>query len=339
MSKYLRFQPKVHNILHGKRTSIKEAIQFVVEDFLSTSLAERLEELINMLKNIDAELAENISNLKAEFEKNYWGQAMCKDNEWQIVTTSGGEARADVVENEDGSVSMPTVMFWVDAHIETNLLNAIRASLYQQMIEALVGADQTPERYQEHMRRAAGLKKELSADTEAFLMRLHRRLTADERKKWLNIHAGGSKSRLNDFQDALASHYERLHPIWKQAKKIYKKHGGGMNGREAVKREFQNWSPYIEGTLGAQNPNPKHIGLPDELIAKLESYRVDAKEYDSSPEYIAHEHAAFLCNFKIGEYSVRQIKAVIRAHKRMLGTEYYNHLYKGQPMSFSGRSN
>jgi hypothetical protein len=227
MSKYLRFQPKVHHILHGKRTSIKEAIQFVVEDFLSTSLAERLEELINMLKNIDAELAENISNLKAEFEKNYWGQAMCKDNEWQIVTTSGGEARADVVENEDGSVSMPTVMFWVDAHIETNLLNAIRASLYQQMIEALVGADQTPERYQEHMRRAAGLKKELSADTEAFLMRLHRRLTADERKKWLNIHAGGSKSRLNDFQDALASHYERLHPIWKQAKKIYKKHGGG----------------------------------------------------------------------------------------------------------------
>lgn len=194
-------------------------------------------------------------------------------------------------------------------------------------------------RFQEHMRAAVGLKMELSADTETFLMRLHRRLYADSRKKWLNIHPGGSKSPLNNFQSALASHYERLHPIWKQAKKIYKKHGNGITGREAVKREYRDWSPFIEGTLGAKNPNPKHIGLPDELIAKLEPKRADAKEYDSSPEYIAHEHAAFLCDFKIGEHSVRQIKAAIRAHKRMLGTEYYNHLYKGQLMSLSGRSN
>jgi len=132
----------------------------------------------------------------------------------------------------------------------------------------------------------------------------------------------------------LAAHHERLHPVWKQAKKIYKKHGGGKAGREAVRLAYQNWSPFIEGTLGAKNPDPKHIGLPAELIAKL----ADAKEYVSSPEYIAHEHAASLCNFKIGDYSVRQIKAAIRAHKRMLGIEYYNHLYKGLPMMFPGRS-
>lgn len=338
MSKHIQFQPIVHHALQGRRVSIGEAIQFVVEDFLSTPLAERLEKLSDRLKSTDADLAESIINIKVEFERGNWGEATCKDNEWQVVSTMGKKTSIDVVKNEDGSVSMPAVMFQVDAHIESNLLNAIRALLFQQMVEALVGANQTPERYQEHMRRAAGLKMELSADTKAFLMLLYRRLYADERKKWLNIHAGGSKSTLNNFQGALATHYERLHPIWKQAKKMYKKHGGGVSGREAVKREYRDWSPFIEGTLGAQNLNPKYIGLPDELIAKLEPQRADAKEYDSSPEYIAHEHAAFLCNFKIGDYSVRQIKAAIRAHKRMLGTEYYNHLYKGQPMSFSGRS-
>jgi hypothetical protein len=335
MGKHLKFQPKINRTLRGKQVTISEALQFVIEEFLSTPLTERLENLSDKLKSSDTELAESIINIKAEFERSAWGTATYKDGEWQLVATIGGEKSSiDVLINEDGSLSMPTVMFLIDAHIERNLVNAIRALLDQQMVEALVGADQTPVRYQEHMRRAAGLKKELSVDTEAFLTRLHRRLYADARKKWLNIHPGGSRSLLTRYQGTLASHYERTHPIWKQAKKIYKKHGGGITGRQAVKREYRDWSPFIEGTLGAQNPNPKHIGLPDELIAKL----ADGKEYESSPEYLAHEHAAFLCNFKVGDISVRQIKAAIRAYKRMLGTEYYNHLYKGQPMSFPGRS-
>jgi hypothetical protein len=260
MSKRIKFQPKIPYILQGKRVTITEAMQFVVEDFLSTPLTQRLEQLSDRLKSTDAELAESIINIKAEFERSNWGEATCKDNEWKIAITIGkGKSRIDVVKGKDGSVRMPALMFHVDAHIESNLLTAIRALLYEQMIEALVGANQTSERYQEHMRRAAGLKMELSADTETFLMRLHRRLYADARKKWLNIHAGGSKSPLNNFQGALASHYERAHPIWKQAKKIYKKYGGGIKGREAVKREYRNWSPFMEGTLGAQNPNPKHL--------------------------------------------------------------------------------
>jgi len=339
MSMRPKFQPKRDYTWQGKRVNLFEAIQFVVEDFLSTPLPERLEKLSTQLASKDAELAKRILAIKTKVEVDGWGVATCKDGKWETVIKMGECACIDVVTNKDGSVSMPSIMFNVDAFIEGNLISAIRAMLHQQMIEALIGANWTPESYQEHMRHAAGLSMELAADTKEFLTLLHRRLYADARTKWMNIHAGGSKSPLNNYQGALASHYERLHPIWKRAKKIYKKHGGGINGREAVKRQYRDFSPFIEGTLGAQNPDPKHIGLPDELIAKLEPAREDAKEYDSSPEYIAHEHAAFLCGFKIGEYTVKRIKETIRAHKKMMGVEYYNHLYKGQPMSFSGRSN
>jgi hypothetical protein len=154
----------------------------------------------------------------------------------------------------------------------------------------------------------------------------------------MNIHAGGSKSLLTNSQHNLAMYYERVHPVWKQAKKIYMKAGIGKKGEDEVRRVYHAWSPYIKGTLGAQNPNPKYIGLPDELIKKLNPLRLDAKEYDSSPEYIANEHAAFLCGFQAGEYSVRQIKAAIRAHKKMMGIEYYNHLFKGKPMKIPGSS-
>jgi hypothetical protein len=332
MSTRPKFQPKRGYTLQGKKVNLFEAVQFVIEDFLSTPLPERLEKLSTQLTSKDAELAKYILSIKAKVEEFGWGVATCKDGEWQVVLTMGEHDSTDVITNEDGSVSMPGVMFSVDAFIEGNILAGIRALLQQQMIEALIGANWTPERYQEHMRRAAGLKMELAADTKRFLERLHQRLYADERTKWMNIHAGGSKSPLDKYQGALAAHYERLRPVWKQAKKLYKKHGGGRKGRGAVKREYRDFSPFIEGTLGAQNAKPEHIGLPDKLIAKLEPAREDAKEYDSSPEYIAYEHAAFLCGFRIGEYSVKRIKEAVRAHKKMLGVEYYNHLFKGQPM-------
>lgn len=334
MSRNIKFKSKMHHTLQERQLSIGQAVKFVVEDFLSTPLSERLEKLSDRLKSTDPELSESIRNVKAEFESEYWGQATCKNGKWLIRMSIGEETRAGVINHEDGNVSIPTVMFHVDAHIEFNLVNALRALLYQQMIEALVGANQTPEKYQEHMRHAAGLKRELTADTEKFLTRLHQRLYADSRKKWMNIHPGGSKSPLTKYQDALARHYERLHPIWKQAKRLYKKHGGGVKGQEAVKHAYEGWSPFIEGTLGAKNAKPEHIGLPNRLIAKLGN----VKDYESSPEYLAYEHAAFLCNFKIGSHSVRQIKAVVRAHKRMLGTEYYNHTIKGLPMKFPGGS-
>lgn len=319
-----------------------ESVQFVIEDFLSTPLPERLEKLGDELASEDKELANHIRNIKTKVEEMdiNLGTTTYKDGKGKTTIAMGGDsASRDVVANEDGSVSMPSVMFYVDLHIESNVLRAIRALLKEQMIEALIGANWTPEKYQEHLRLAAGLKMELSGDTKDFLTCLHRRLSEDKRTKWMNIHPGGSKSLLVNSQGNLAGFYERAHPIWKQAKKIYTKHGGGKKGEEAVKREYHTWSPYIEGTLGAQNPNPNYIGLPDKLIKKLNPEREDATEYDSSPEYIANEHAAFLCGFKIGEYSVRQIKAAIRAYKKIMGIEYYNHLYKGKPMRISGRSN
>lgn len=339
MSTRPKFQPKQGYTLQDGEVNLFEAIRFVVEEFLATPLPERLEDLSTQLADKDSDLAKRVLSIKAKVEEDGWGVATCKDGKWQTVIKLGERASADVNTNEDGSVSIPGVMFNVDAFIEANILAALRAMLQEQMIEALIGADCTPERYQEHMRHAAGLEMELAADTKRFLERLHRRLYADARTRWMNIHAGGSKSPLDNYQSTLATHYERLRPVWRQAKKLYKKHGGGTKGREAVKREYRDFSPYIEGTLGARNPDPKHIGLPDELIAKLEPAREDAREYDSSPEYIAYEHAAFLCGFKIGEYSVKRIKDAVRVYKKMVGVEYYNHLHKGRPMTVPGRPN
>ena len=331
MSKHIKFQPKVQHTSQGGSVSIGEAIQIVVEDFLSTPLTERLDKLIERLKTTDAELAERISNIKATFESSYWGEATCKDNKWQIVATIGKEARADFVKREDGSVSMPTVMFHVDAHIETNLLSAIRALLYQQMIEALIGADQTPERYQEHMRRAAGLKMELAADTERFLTRLHQRLYADARKKWLNIHAGGSKSPLTPYIYAICFHVERLHPICKEAKQLYREKKGGEAARKAVLHKYHDLG---KGERWATKP--EYVGFPTDLLPRLGMLKPPyppQPNWVGSPRNIAIAWAAYLCGFPIGKPGVKRIEDAIADYKRnSVGEEYYNQLFKNSTL-------
>ncbi|MDT4953126.1 MAG: hypothetical protein QOJ02_1264 [Acidobacteriota bacterium] len=331
MSKHIQFQPKVHHPLQGRRVSISEFIQFIVEDFLSTPLTDRLEKLSDRLKSTDAQLAKSIINIKAEFERGYWGEATCKDNEWLIEGMVGGKASADFVKNEDGSVRMPTVMFHVDAHIESNLPSAIRALLYQQMIEALLGANQTPERYQGHMRRAAGLKIELAADTERFLTRLHQRLYADERKKWLNIHAGGSKSQLTPYIYAICFHVERLHPICKEAKKLYREKKGGEAARKAVLYKYRHLG---EGERWATKP--EYVGFPNDLFHRLGMLKPPyppQPNWVGSPRNIAIAWAAYLCGFPIGKPGVKRIKDAMADYKRnAVGEEYYNQLFKNSTL-------
>lgn len=226
---------------------------------------------------------------------------------------------------------MPAVMFHVDAHIESNLLSAIRTLLYQQMVEALVGANQTPERYQEHMRHVAGLKVELSADTETFLMRLHRRLYADSRKKWLNIHAGGSKSPLTPYIYAICFHLERLHPICKEAKKLYRSKKGGEAARKAVLNKYRHLG---EGERWATRP--EYIGFPKDLLARLGMLKPPyppQPNWVGSPRNIAIAWAAYLCGFPIGKPGIKRIKDAIADYKRnSVGEEYYNQLFKNSTL-------
>jgi hypothetical protein len=44
--------------------------------------------------------------------------------------------------------------------------------------------------------------------------------------------------------------------------------------------------------------------------------RVTGDAYESSPEYLAYRHAAFMCGFGVSEYSVKQIKRVVAAYKK-----------------------
>lgn len=293
----LDFQAKINHIYNNKPVSFMFCVQKKLESFFSLPLAKRLERLREHVGHSDTVAWERLDRLIDAVEN--------ADDSWGITGAKDGIAQT------------------VDTFVEANLTAAMEAIMNLMMIEALIGAEINGFRFQPHMRSAACLHPEKMGETEEFLKELWAQLYEDPRKKWLKCTPGGSKSELTRYAHALCFHYERLHPIWKRAKSIYKKHGGGERGIEAVKREFKNLD---EGERWVVSP--EFVGLPDGLIRKLEPAREDAKEYDSSPEYIAYEHAAFLCRFNIGDYSVRQIKRVINAHKKMLGKEYYNQLFK-----------
>ena len=53
MAKDIKFKSKIPHTLGGKQLSIGQAVQYVVEEFLSTSLPERLDKLMDRLKSAD----------------------------------------------------------------------------------------------------------------------------------------------------------------------------------------------------------------------------------------------------------------------------------------------
>ncbi len=323
-----KFQPTCGYDLQGKQVNIFEYIQCVVEEFLASPLTERLEKLSGELTSVDAVLSKQISNIKAEVEANSWGVATVKDGESEIKITMGERATTAVITNEDGSVSMPSLMFRVNMFIESNLVHAIHVALQEQMMEALIGKDCTPERYQEHMRRAAGLKMELAADTEIFLTQLHQRLYADKRKEWLNIRAGGSKSPLTPFIYAICFHVERLHPICKEAKKLYREMKGGEAARKAVLHKYRHLGKGERWAMG----KPERIGFPSALLPRLEKLKAPYPQdpnWTGNPKNIAIAWAAYLCGFPIGKPGVKRIKDAMADYKRtVVGEEYYNQLFK-----------
>lgn len=300
------FEPEIRHVRDGQTVSFNDCIEEVVNDFFSTPLVGRLEKLHQRTYKKDGFLGDRLKMLADEVRN--------ADYKWAAIGAQDFIAKS------------------IDTDIELALCYSLRALLYLMMIERLVGGNFSPMKYQEHMRLAASLPPEKLAETDKFLKDLWRHLYEGPRKKWMNITPGGSKSELSPYAHALCFHYERLHPIWKEAKKLYKTKGGNEEGVKAVKEKFKELGKGERWTISEH-----FIGLPDELIRKLEPNQLkrkpkptigDGKEYDSSPEYIAYEHAAYLCQFKIGAHSVRQIKRICTAHKRMMGTEYYNQTFK-----------
>lgn len=115
---------------------------------------------------------------------------------------------------------------------------------------------------------------------------------------------GGARNVKHKWSDedhnTLAFQYERLKPIWKDAKTIFLQN-----------RKREEWAKMV---------SIAHDDLPDELISKL----ADEDPYAASPSSIALEHAAVLCGFNVGTYSVRQLKRKLLQAKRQVSQGHSN---------------
>lgn len=239
-------------------------------------------------------------------------------------------AKIDKMDDEWASGIVNAMAGSVDVYVERMLPRYISAMIYELTIEGLMTSTESALSYQEHLRAAAGLKTTLSVDTENFIAKVHSRLIDVPRRERNQVRPGGSASPLRQYAGALSFHYERLRPIWKDAKKIFKHNGGGDKGRAAVREKYRDLNRDDRWTKGRAD----YVGLPEELINKLSS---DRGAEESRPQYLAYEHAAHLCGFGIGEnrakrnktvYSVKQISRIIREHKLELGAEYYDSLFR-----------
>ena len=124
-------------------------------------------------------------------------------------------------------------------------------------------------------KRAAFIKKVLSMSEQA----RKKRMGARQR--------GGSKPRCNLSE--LPNHYSRLHPIWKDAKTIFRQNKARSSWREIVKAAYPQ--------------------LDDDLVKRL------SKRGDSLPSDVALEDAARHCGANRYEYSLPHLKEVLRSKK------------------------
>ncbi len=200
------------------------------------------------------------------------------------------------------------IIYYIDLYIEMMLPRYLNAILHQLNVEGLFMSTPIKEvpGLKEPMRLAAGLPKKMSKAVDDLIMQVHESLVAEPRKKRNEITPGGKNSKLIEKRGELLYWYQSLHPIWKDAKAIYKKNPS--KGRDAVLKKYES----IFSDENSKAVYRHRDGLPPELVDNLTS----GHAYDSSPEYLAYRHAAFMCGFGVNEYSVKQIKRVVADYKK-----------------------
>ena len=159
----------------------------------------------------------------------------------------------------------------------------------------------------EPLRVAAGLPKKMSKTVDELIMKVHESLIAVPRKERNQIKPGGKTPKLALKANDLWFWYENLHPIWKDAKAIYKK-----NQSEVTKAAIIEKYKSIFSGENSKAFYRDRDGLPRELVEQLAARDC----YESSPEYLAYRHAAFMCGFGVNEYGVKQIKRVVANFKK-----------------------
>lgn len=286
-----------HNwIRKGKPIRFNKLITSIVDEFFDQQPSERVRLLAHDLsKNGAAKRADSLAGKLRKIADAF----ETIDRDW------GSEGLSN------------SVQYFVDAHIEQMMPRVLLVLLYQLNIEAILTETQSPIRYQEHMRLAAGLPQQLSQSTESFITEIYNQLISAARKKRNNIKPGGKASPLKQYAHALCFHYERLHPVWRTVKSLYKKTSNPKLAQKMAREKFLDLG---KGERWAISDD--RIGLPSKLLEKAASL----DPYESSAEYLAYKHAAIRCGFP--DYTVKQIKRVIADHKKMMGVEYYNSTFK-----------
>jgi hypothetical protein len=200
------------------------------------------------------------------------------------------------------------IIYYVDLYVEMMLPRYLNAILHQLNVEGLFMSTPIKEvpGLKEPMRLAAGLPKNMSKAVDDLIMQVHESLIAEPRKQRNEVKPGGKASKLIEKRGELLYWYQNLHPIWKDAKAIYKKHPS--KGQEVILKKY-------ESIFSGENSKAVYRdrdGLPLQLVDMLTS----EQPYESTPEYLAYRHAAFMCGFGVKEYSVKQIKRVVAAYKK-----------------------
>lgn len=291
-------RPQHKWVRQSQPIKFEELIKSIVDDFFKQHPSVRL-------RLLAADLAKNAGTKRGR------------------VLANNLQRVADAFENIDrdwGAHGLSnSIRYFIDTHIERMLPRYLTVMLYQLNAEAMLTNTQSPIDYQEHMRLAAGLQQQISKSTEALITDIYLNLISADRKKGNKISPGGKVSPLKQYSHALCFHYERLHPIWRTVKSTYKKFDDRKMARKMILNRFSDLGKGERWSI-----NKDRIGLPSELLDRAES----EDPYESSAEYLAYRHAALMCGFGVGTYTVKQIKRVVADHKKMMGAGYYNSTFR-----------
>lgn len=299
--------PRHRWVRQGKPIKFEKLIGSIVDDFLKQHPSVRLRLLATALSKSAATkrtrvLANNLQKVARAFNN--------IERDWGASGLSN------------------SVRYFIDTHIERMLPRYLTVMLHQLNVEAMLTDTKSPIGYQEHMRLAAGLQPQMSNSTERLITDIYLDLISADRKKRNRISPGGKVSPLKQYSHALCFHYERLHPIWRNVKSTYKKVGDRNLARTMILSTFSKLGAGERWSI-----NKDRIGLPPGLLDQAES----KDPYESSAEYLAYRHAAFMCGFGIGTYTVKQIKRVVSDHKKMMGAEYYNSTFRTKAIISKGK--
>jgi hypothetical protein len=290
--------PRHKWLRQGKPIAFDRLINSIVDDFFKEDPSARLRSLATDLEKHSGAARANVLAKQLR----------------QLATAYGH------IDRDWGTTGLDElVRFFIDSHIERMLPRFLKVMLHQLNVEGLLTDTQSPVHYQEHMRLAAGLSQRISQTTEIFITDIYSVLISADRKKRNRVSPGGKTSPIKQYSHALCFHYERLHDVWRTVKSIYKKSDNRRLARKTVLERFSDLGRGERWSI-----TPERIGLPAKLLDQLEA----GDPYEGSAEYLAYKHAALLCGFQIGRYTVKQLKRIVAEHKKMMGVEYYNSTFK-----------